>query len=178
MVWNPALKSCTESSSVTKMALSHSFALPCLGKRTFATRIYSIFTHKFRFRSMKLKRPQEKRVRGPQDVMRMVSFIKGQTPVGGLDLRNCDSRQACSWKSVVFSGCRNFLNRNAQTGNLFFASPLSHSVHSIATRLWCKQNGTPEFSKKMRGGRAFCLKTQAGFGTMAHESKPSYSSKS
>ena len=49
----------------------------------------------------------------------------GQTPVGGLDLRICDSWQAFSWNSVVFSGCRNFLNRNAQTGNLFFASPLT-----------------------------------------------------
>jgi len=56
--------------------------------------------------------------------MRMVSFIKGQTFSGRLDLRICDSRQAFSWKSVVFSGCRYFLNRNAQTGNLFFALPL------------------------------------------------------
>jgi len=63
---------------------------------------------------------KKKRARRPQDVMRMVSFIKGQIPVGGLDLRICDSRQAFSWNSVVFSGCRNFLNRNAQTGNLFF----------------------------------------------------------
>jgi len=55
----------------------------------------------------------------------MVSFIKGQTPVGGLDSRICDSRQTFSWKLVIFSGCRNFLNRNAQTGNLFFASPLN-----------------------------------------------------
>jgi len=34
-------------------------------------------------------------------------------------------REAFSWKSVVLFGCRNFLNRNAQTGNLFFAAPLT-----------------------------------------------------
>ena len=47
MVWNPAHELCNESSPVMTMVPWHSFVLLCLGKRTSAVQIYSVFTDKY-----------------------------------------------------------------------------------------------------------------------------------